>query len=666
MMQKVSQLTEAGLDDRRWQITVTEADLTKFHPFFTGNGRFGVRVGAMVLDWNGDSKTLLTEDGHDFWGRLNGSLLVSLGKHVYDGGDQMILAAWNQARLEVAGVEYCEANGVHQFRNTLDLRNGEVVFEDVWQYRPGYEITLRLRLVLPRSVPCAGWYELQLLHLSEPATLRIGLNAGQVAATFSEITFRRTGDTLLGHFTTQRQSRLLAQGMRWESSGWKEADWETGPDNAWLKLVSDGTDASLTVVHSVHCSSDQADPGQRVESELASLDAEGRNNAAETSSRKWKELWTGALDFRHPESRWERLVLVNQFHLLANLEEGTAYPLGPLGLTRPGWHGSQMWDADFWVFRALLLLWPELARSIVAFRRARLPAARANAEKHGLRGAFYPWNGNDDGHDITSPGYRNEIHNNVWIGLAAWEAAGTPPDRKYLQETTWPILEGIADFFTSRACRDDEGGWHIRGVLPPDESVGEGRRSSTGLCDNNVLTNVGARYVLHRAIDAAQILGLPSPAEWKDVAEGLVILKPDENGVIPEYEGYSGHLIKQADTILAFYPFELEVPEEIFRRNLEYYHEKTDRGGPLMTHQIEALLAMLHGDREAGLEHLFSEYERYTRGLHFIPFETPLNANSIMLTGIGGLLQALIYGWFRATPEHPQRIPRIGNAIANL
>ncbi len=63
-----------------------------------------------------------------------------------------------------------------------------------------------------------------------------------------------------------------------------------------------------------------------------------------------------------------------------------------------------------------------------------------------------------------------------------------------------------------------------------------------------------------------------------------------------------------------------------------------------MTTQIEALLTMRHGNREHGLAHLFTQYEFYVRGADFIPFETPENSNSIMLTGIGGLLQALIFG----------------------
>ena len=154
-------------DETRWCLTATEADLPDFHPYHIGNGRIGVRVGPMVLDWNGDTKPLLCENGPDFWGRLNARILYTLAKHVYDAGNQMILPAWNQVRLEIAGVEYDEGNGCHRLRNTLDLRSGEAVCEDVWEYQPGRTVTIRLRLVVPRCPrPCAAWFELSLAGLS--------------------------------------------------------------------------------------------------------------------------------------------------------------------------------------------------------------------------------------------------------------------------------------------------------------------------------------------------------------------------------------------------------------------------------------------------------------------------------------------------------------------
>jgi trehalose/maltose hydrolase-like predicted phosphorylase len=649
-------------DDARWCVTATESDLPEFCPYQIGNGRIGMRVGPLLLDWSGDAKPLLCEDGPDFWGRLNRNFLHTIGKHVYDGGDQMIFPAWNQARLEIGGVEYREDSGRHSFRNILDLRTGEASCEDSWEYKPGHTVTIRVRLVVPRgATPCAAWYELSLTNLPEPARLRFGLNAGQITDTLSSSEFPREHNTIVARHVTRRQSRHLAQGLRWEATGWQETGFATGPSSAWVTLTSEGPDAALAVIQSTHCSVDGAAPERRAAADLDALSADGRAGASETNQKRWREIWANGLHFQHPNSSWEHLVLISQFHLLVSLEESGGYPMGPLGLSRPGWHGSQMWDADFWLFRAMLPLWPDFARNLIAFRLANIEPARAHAASQGLRGSFYTMCTSDEGVSLNRPPYTQEIHINSWIGRAVWEAAGSPPDRSYLAEVGWPLLQGAADFYVSRGERDPDGSWHLRNILPPDESVGEGPRTSTGYCDDNVLTNTSARDVLRYAIEAARILGKTAPPEWSEVADHLFIPPKDAGGIYPEYAGYNGHIIKQADLILALYPWQLATDKETVLRNVEYYHGKTDRGGPLMTTQIEALLMMQHGERERGLEHMFKEYVRYVRGPHSIPFETPENANSIMLTGIGGLLQALIFGWYGADIHNPASVPKIGD-----
>ncbi len=647
-------------DDFRWRLTVTEEALAEFRPYYIGNGHLGVRVGPLALDWNGDRKALLSENGPDFWGRLNPNLLLSLGKFAYDGGEQIILPAWNQVRLAIGGVDYSETEGRHSLSQTLDLRGGEVSLEDRWEYRPGRSARITLRLVVPRSHPLASWYEIALADLADPAALRIGLNTAQSAARFSKTSFVGREKDLLGSYTTRVQGRCIAQGLRWEGNGWTEGNRELQDAHAWVTLTTNAASAQLAVVHSVHGCNESPSPEQSVGKDLASLSPQGRAAAETENRRRWKKLWARALDFRHDNQRWEQLVFVNQFHLLASLDERGRYPLGALGLSRPGWLGGHLWDANLWIFRSALPLWPELARSIVAFNRANLPSAQANAAKNGFHGAYYPWLTDGDGADATPEGYRREIHNGAWVALGAWEASGRGRDRAYLEETTWPILSNVADFFASRAEPDAQNRWHIRDVIPPDESVHEAPHGR-GLCDDSVLTNTAAQTVLRGAIEAAQILGKFAAPEWSQVADNLVIQPPGPDGVIPEYEGDTGHQVKQADTILIFYPLEAKAPPELILKNVHAYHARlSPQGGPLMTQQIEALLFMRHGDREQGLNHLFSEYSRYVHGPHLIPYETPNNANSVMLTGIGGMLQALMFGWYGASLDDLRNVPRIG------
>jgi len=62
----------------------------------------------------------------------------------------------------------------------------------------------------------------------------------------------------------------------------------------------------------------------------------------------------------------------------------------PCGLTLC-YAGHAFWDADTWIFPALLLLHPERAKPMVAFRERTLDAARQRARQRGFDGAMYPW-----------------------------------------------------------------------------------------------------------------------------------------------------------------------------------------------------------------------------------------------------------------------------------
>ena len=73
------------------------------------------------------------------------------------------------------------------------------------------------------------------------------------------------------------------------------------------------------------------------------------------------------------------------------------------------------------------------------------------------------------------------------------------------------------------------------------------------------------------------------------MANSLVILEDPVLGIHPEYEGYSGAVIKQADVVLLHYPLGMDMPLTLQKADLEYYSERTDHGGPAMTWGMHAI-----------------------------------------------------------------------------
>ena len=84
-----------------------------------------------------------------------------------------------------------------------------------------------------------------------------------------------------------------------------------------------------------------------------------------------------------------------------------------------------------------------------------------------------------------------------------------------------------------------------------------------------------------------------------------------------------------------------------------------------MTDQIDACICLRRGfgQREKVLYELIARYRTYVRGPFEIPYECVCNDNSLMLTGCGGLIQALTYGWFAVSDmDDLKTVPRLGCA----
>jgi len=62
-----------------------------------------------------------------------------------------------------------------------------------------------------------------------------------------------------------------------------------------------------------------------------------------------------------------------------------------MGLSSTGYKGHVFWDMDLWMLPAILILRPQIAKSMIQYRYDRLNAAKKNALLNGYKGAMYPW-----------------------------------------------------------------------------------------------------------------------------------------------------------------------------------------------------------------------------------------------------------------------------------
>ncbi|MFD6475487.1 discoidin domain-containing protein [Streptomyces anulatus] len=367
----------------------------------------------------------------------------------------------------------------------------------------------------------------------------------------------------------------------------------------------------------------------------------------------WREAWSA--DVLVPGDPglqgWLRSA---QYGLLANTRRGSSDSIAPAGLTSDNYAGMVFWDAETWMFPGLLATRPELARSVVEYRYRTRDAARANAEKYGHRGLFYPWTSASRGRMDSEcqswdpPHCLTQNHLQGDVSLAVWQYYLATGDRDWLAARGWPLLRGIAEFWESRATANADGSYSITGVAGPDEY-------SNGV-DDGVFTNAVAATALRNATRAARLLGQSPPAAWNKVADHLRIPYDAEKKVFLQYAGYNGSTIKQADTVLLTYPLEWPMEPGAAAATLDYYAARTDPDGPAMTDSVHAIDAAEIGEPGCstytylqrsvrpfmrGPYELFSEARGEKSGA-----EDPLSGFPAedFLTGKGGFLQVFTHG----------------------
>ena len=395
----------------------------------------------------------------------------------------------------------------------------------------------------------------------------------------------------------------------------------------------------FSLVGSVCSSRDFFDPYNEAERQVIYAVHEGEEALMQAHYRLWDELWQGDIRIEGDDDA-QRIVRFALFNLYSSCRGGSRLSIPPMGLSLQGYNGHIFWDTELWMYPPMLLLNQDIARSMLDYRFDRLPAARKKALAYGYRGAMFPWESDDSGeeatptHALTGP---FEHHITADIGIACWNYYCVTRDMRWLQREGYPLLKEIADFWTSRVTRNQDGSYSIHNVTGADEYA-------NGVTDN-AFTNGAASLALKYACQAAEICGEKVPEIWWEIGVNIRILQ-FENGVTREHSTYKGEMIKQADANLLAYPLGLITDEYRQRQDLEYYAERIDqKDGPAMSYSVYCVQYARMGDADKAYEMFRRCYEPNLRKPFGVISKTPTSNNPYFMTGAGGLLQTVLNGF---------------------
>lgn len=387
-----------------------------------------------------------------------------------------------------------------------------------------------------------------------------------------------------------------------------------------------------------------------------------RNNAA------WADLWQSDINIPGDDAMTAQ-IRAAMFYLLESTRPGVTWSTSPGGLSSDGYNGHVFWDMETWMYPALLAQHPDYAVEADTYRQKLLPAAQAEAAAlstpaHPIAGAKFPWESALTGVEAIPPGNpegADEIHIDSDIALAQWQYYEASGDKNWLATKAWPVLQNIAEYWVTRATPDPAGGYDINDVQGPDEY-------HDGV-DNSTTTNAGAQLSLQIAVQAASIVGATADPLWTTVANGLKIPYDATNGIHPEYAGYNGATVKQADVTLLQYPLNVPMSKLVAQNDLDYYTAHTDLGGPSMTDAIASIDASQIGSPGCSS---YTYLQRSSTPFLNEPFdqfqETRTGGAFTFTTAEGGYLQEFLYGFtglrwgtssISLNPSLPPQLPGI-------
>ena len=371
----------------------------------------------------------------------------------------------------------------------------------------------------------------------------------------------------------------------------------------------------------------------------------------------WEELWQGDVIIEgDPESQLDIRHALYQLYSITR--DNCPVGIAPMGLSSSeGYNGHYFWDTELWMYPPILLMNPEAGRSLMDYRANCLPQARQNALNHGYKGAQYPWEADTSGEECTPVWALTgtyEHHITADVGIAMWQYYCVTQDKEWLEQTAWPVLRSVAEFWVSRVQGNSDGSYSIINVVGADEYAEN--------VDDNAFTNGAAKRVLRDVTKAAEVLGKPVDPRWMEISDNLVFTY-DADGVTMEYTGYDGRLIKQTDVNMLAYPLGVITDKEQILRDIEYYFDRIDPNGPAMSNAIIAVLHARLGDPETAFKVFKKSYTDKLRPPFGVLSENADNSRVSFATGLGGILQSVIFGFAGIeVTEHgiiqlPTRIP---------
>ncbi|WP_238998448.1 glycoside hydrolase family 65 protein [Nocardioides limicola] len=439
----------------------------------------------------------------------------------------------------------------------------------------------------------------------------------------------------------------------------------------------------------------------RCERTLDRASRQGADRLRADQKQWYADFWDTADVIVADQPEVQQAIRYNLFQLAQASGRADREGVAAKGISGSGYEGHYFWDTEVYVAPFLTYTQPQLARNVLHFRFRMLPAARRRARELAETGALFPWRTiNGEEASAYYAAGTAQFHINADIAYALSKYVDATGDTEFLIRNGIDILVETARMWAGLGFwrSNGEKSFHIHGVTGPDEY--------TTVVNNNLFTNVMARYNLERAAAAVDLIrDLDATAyqqmverlqlqalevdEWRRCAAGMTVPYETELGIHPQDEHfldrevwdlthtpaelrpllmhyhplviYRFQVLKQADVVLAMLLQGDRFTLEEKRANFEYYDPITT-GDSTLSAVVQSIIAAEVGHQEAALKY-------FRACLHVDLMDLHRNTvDGLHIASAGGVWSALVFG-FGGMRDHGGRLsfdPRLPTSWPSL
>jgi alpha,alpha-trehalose phosphorylase len=596
---------------------------------------------------------------------------------------------------------YLPTANLLSFERILDMRNGTLTRDVLWETPSGKQVSIRSTRVVSfnhRHVAAIS-FEVTVLNADAPVVVSSQMvnheteadakgdprraRGFQYKVLLPEVLEARDRRVILG-FKTANSHMTLAASMDHNvvtDCPWS-CDSEACEDTSKVVFSFDakqGKPIRITKYLAYHTS--RSAPARelcdRAERALDRVRDHGFEDLLRGQREFLDDFWRRSDVVFEGDPAVQQALRFNLFHILQATGRAEGVGVPAKGMTGRGYEGHYFWDTEIYLLPFLIYTAPRIAKNLLRFRHGYLDKARERAREINQKGALFPWRTiNGEEASAYYAAGTAQYHINADIIYALKKYVDVSGDTEFLYNEGAEMLVESARLWADLGfySRRKGGKFCIHGVTGPDEY--------NTVVNNNTFTNLMARENLWYAAETVDELRRNQldrfkaladrtrldPAEiedWRRAADNMYLPFDEEHRIHPQDDEfldkevwdlentpedhfplllhyhplviYRHAVIKQADVVLASFLLGHEFTLDEKRRNFEFYDPLTT-GDSSLSSSIQAIVAA-----QLGLPDQAMQYARYAVLMDLGDVSGNVK-DGCHIASMGGTWMAVVYG----------------------